>query len=77
MSAETSIASRVGLEILDGEETAEYLGWSLQNLRRKVRDGAIVAIKLPGGGLRFRADDVRALLERSTTAPRPMAESAR
>jgi len=50
-------------EWLDIREAAELLGIGTSTLRRYVADGKVQAYRLPGRQLRFKREDLEALLE--------------
>ena len=56
--------------LLKAQDVAERLNTSAETVRRWVREKRLTAITLPGGGLRFRTEDVEALLAGSTPAER-------
>ena len=58
-------------ELLTTAEAAVLAGVTPETLRRWVADGALApAGRTPGGHLRFRAEDVKATLERGAEARR-------
>jgi len=50
-------------EWLSISEGADFLGVSVSTLRRYVADGKVQAYRLPGRQLRFKREDLEALLE--------------
>jgi excisionase family DNA binding protein len=55
--------------LLTAREVADLLGVSTETVLRYVRRGDLPAIRLPGGAIRFRADDLDAwVATRATTA---------
>jgi excisionase family DNA binding protein len=53
--------------LLTAREVADLLGVSTETVLRWVRQGKLPAIKLPGGAVRFREDEVDGwLMERAT-----------
>jgi excisionase family DNA binding protein len=49
--------------LLTTHEVAELLGFTTETILRKVRRGELPAIKLPGGRIRYRPDELEAWLE--------------
>ena len=56
--------------LLTTREVAELLGVSSESVLRWVRRGDLPAIRLPGGAIRFRPDDIEAwLADRTVGSP--------
>jgi excisionase family DNA binding protein len=56
--------------LLTAREVAGLLGLSAETVLRYVRRGDLPAVRMPGGALRFRPNDLDAwVAARSTTAP--------
>ncbi len=53
--------------LLTPREAAERLAVHPETLRRWAREGRISAVKLPGGAVRFRPEDIAALTERAAS----------
>lgn len=60
--------------LLTAREVAEHLGVSPDVLLRWVRASKIPAVKLPGGGIRFREEDLEEWLEEHSTEKRGRTE---
>ena len=59
--------------LLAAREVADLLGVSAETILRWTRSGVIPAIRLPGGAIRFREDDLHQwLADRATVAYRPV-----
>lgn len=56
--------------LLTARMVAEMLDVSTETVLRWVRVGSLPAFRLPGGAIRFRADDVDAWLEERATTER-------
>ncbi len=57
------MATTADRRLLRSREAAEILGLNVETLRRAVRAGSLVAVRLgPRGNLFFRADDVARLI---------------
>jgi excisionase family DNA binding protein len=56
--------------LLTAREVSELLGWNTETVLRKVRNGQIPAIRLPGGAIRFETTTLEAwLVAHATNAP--------
>lgn len=60
--------------LLTAREVAELLGVSTETIVRWTRKGELPAIRLPGGALRYREDDLERWLEERRTPDRRAAE---
>ena len=49
--------------LLTARELADVLGLSVETILRWVRQGKLPAIRLPGGAIRFREDEVEGWLQ--------------
>jgi excisionase family DNA binding protein len=49
--------------LLKADDVAEVLNTSAETVRRWAREGKLSAVVLPSGAIRFRRDDVEALLQ--------------
>jgi excisionase family DNA binding protein len=58
--------------LLTARQVAELLGVSPETVLRWTRRGALPAIKLPGGALRFREDELDGWLEERATPTRSL-----
>ena len=56
--------------LLTARDVAERLGVSAETVLRWVRDGKLPAIKLPGGAIRVREDEIEAWLKERATPQR-------
>ena len=56
--------------LLTAREVGEFLGVSTESVLRWSRRGELPAIRLPGGAIRFRQDDLDAWLMARATANR-------
>jgi excisionase family DNA binding protein len=56
--------------LLTARDLADMLGVSTETVLRWTRRGDLPAIRLPGGALRFRADEIEAWLENRATLRR-------
>ena len=62
--------------LLTARELAELLGVSAETVLRWTRRGEVPALRLPGGAIRYRPDELEAWLEaRATTAGAAVEES--
>ncbi|MEJ7787355.1 MAG: helix-turn-helix domain-containing protein [Solirubrobacteraceae bacterium] len=52
-------------KLLTAREVAEVLGVHTETVLRYTRDGKLSAIRLPGGGLRYRDETLQAWLDES------------
>ncbi len=54
-------------KLLTAREVAEVVGVHTETVLRWTRDGKLLAIRLPGGGLRYREERLHAWLEESVS----------
>lgn len=54
--------------LLTTKQVADLFHVSPSSVSRWVKDGRLAAIRTPGGGLRFRVEDVSAFLKREGSA---------
>jgi excisionase family DNA binding protein len=62
--------------LLKTEDVAERFQVTRSTVARWVASGDLVAVKTPGGRLRFRPEDVERLFEKGITAPVEPTEAA-
>lgn len=60
--------------LLTARDVADRLGFSTETILRWVRQGKLPAIRLPGGAIRFREDDLERWLEQRATPSRGVVE---
>jgi excisionase family DNA binding protein len=60
----------VTAKLLTARQVADLLGVSAETVLRWARNGKLPAIRLPGGAIRFRADDLDGWLEERATPRR-------
>jgi excisionase family DNA binding protein len=61
--------ARAAGQLLTAREVAQVIGVSTETILRWTRRGDLPAIRLPGGAIRFREDDLEQWLSHRATVP--------